>query len=715
MQINGVIGCFNTVPNRFSKEGQKVLVCTGFKVKGSALDFSRYGLSVLDGATSETVCEDFVSLSEVRQMLCNGARVVGLILNNDKTLQFARNTHLYDYKLYLTEVARNITLDEYNKLFGLQLEGAVNEKDVMIQRGYYTAMTNPNGTIALFSIPKESTDTFKIKLVEQITETNKTLGEDEVTGYFVSMGPRFAKVPMDIDTIAKNADMIEPDNFIVKRANNKTSFSAKPGSSLKGLPVVKFGVKAQVGKSAATGNEGVGNGASVVERPSTGVPKMSMDVSLENVCKLMQKFEAEWMKLSKKGEYVVTVGEQEYEHLGIDVAYPDIKYSATTLNANLLFKKLATTRVEYDDNGYMFEVVNCFSYAARSIYDNKGVKALDNVYMICSASMAPNFVFEMRDRMGIELTEMKTSKSNVSLSYINSGILKYNDYKIFKGDFSHIKTITKDELNWIKGCNIRVMQENMQVLKGERTYLRKHLKSLKEAVDAMKDYTGISVPEKPVCAAYRGYNSKVIDRLKEIGVDVSVGCFNPETKESVGYSSPIVYSIPKVPAITSKDFAKTLSDAKEKILSDKNPLKKKVYGLMFQYLENYSNAVNNCASDLDKIKFIEQCLREIESRINEFTRAFWYYNQWCVTGAEDGEMYIYDNGASELVGTIGNKAECTITGAGDVHNKYMITLDITKVRFANAEQREGAIRKGKFTAPCIYSETAGKYTIKRDE
>lgn len=711
MQITGVVGTFNTTTNRFSKDGQKVLSCVGFKVKGSALDFARYGLNTPDGATSDTSCEDFVDLNYLKQILSNGGRVVGLVLTTDRTMQLSRNSHLYDYKLYLTERKSVVSMDVFNSQIGSP------SRENLFRAGLFTAVAYPNNTVALYGIPTESTDDFEMTLTGQITEYDKVAQAEVVSGYMVQMGARFMAVPMEISAIAKNADMIQPVNFIVKKADKNPTLSGKPGVSLKDLPSKRFGLKPQVGKAASVSvkNESAGGKADGAS-PSAGAGAVKA-VDLDSVCKLMVSNGVQWLKLSKKGEYTVKLGEQEFDHLGIDIAYPSVKYSATSLNGNLNFKKLATTRVEWDDNGYMFKVVNCFSYAQRSLYDSKGAKqALNNVYMLCPASEVKNFVFEVKVNFGIELTELKKQAAKVALSYINSGILDRADYMILTGDFSGIKMMSEKMLNEVAFSNIRMLQANTQVLKGERTYIKKHLQSLKSAIEATQDTTGVTLPAKEVCKAYKDFDAKLLEKLAEVGVDTSTGCFTPEADKDYRYVPPIAYSIPKVPAITSKDFAKTLADAKGKILSDKNPLKAKVYEPMFQYLENYTNTITSCASELDKVKFAEQCLENIDKKLADTQKLFWIYNQWCVgTVSEDSDMYVFDNGDPALVGVIGNKAECAMPGLGDVHNKYNITIDNTKIKFANAEQREEAIRKAKFKAPCPYSDIAGTYTAVKDE
>lgn len=706
MQISGVVGTFNTVTNKFSKDGQKILSCVGFKIKGSALDFARYGLSTPDGATSDTNCEDFVDLNYLKQIMMNGGRVVGLILTLDRTIELSRNSHLYDYKLYMTERKSVISMDAFNSQIGTP------DREHLLRAGVFTAVAYPNNTVALYSIPVESPDEFEMTLTEQITEYDKDIQSEVVSGYMVKMGARFMAVPMEISAIAKNADMVQPVNFIVKKTDKKISLSGKPGISLKDLPVKHFGLKPQVGKAPVVNTASGSSAASAANK--TGIVKA---VDLDSVCKLMESNGVEWLKLSKKGEYTAKIGEQEFEYLGIDIAYPSVKYSATSLNGNLNFKKLATTRVEWDDDGYMFKVVNCFSYAQRSLYDTKGAKqALNNVYMLCPADKVMNFIFEVKTNFGIELVELKKQAAKVALSYINSGILKNTNYVILSGDFSGIKMVSDKMLHEVAFSNIRLLQANTQVLKGERTYIKKHLQSLKEAIEALKDYTGVSLPEKEVCKAYKDYDEKLLNRLTEIGIDTSVGNFTLEASKDYRYVPPISYSIPKVPAITSKDFAKTLAEAKGKILSDKNPLKAKVYEPMFQYLENYTNTITSCASDLDKVKFAEQCLENIDKKLEQTQKLFWIYNQWCVGTVEDGtDQYIFDNGDPELVGIVGNKVECAMPGLGDVHNKYNITIDITKIKFATAEQREEAIKKGKFKAPCPYSDVAGTYTAVKEQ
>lgn len=688
MNIIGTVGIINTIPNKFSKEGQKVIFCNGFKVRGSALELARFDLNIPDGATSDVTCEDFITLEQAKNILNAGGRISGLILDNG--MQLSRNTHLYDYPLFISKIAQTISMEEY---YNLMMKCNNNLKSV----GYYTAFRASDELVSLYSLPVENRQSYKLTLKRQIVERDKSTAEDVITGYEVSTGAG-PLVLMEVDAIAKNAEIIEPDNFIVKKTGGRYSFSAKPGDSLKDLPVINFGMKSQVGKVSKT------------EKTTT------KDASLTNICKKMREFDVEWLKLSKKGEYKEKVGEQEFDLLGIDIAYPDVRYSATSLNANLTFKKLATTRIDYDDNGYMFEVVNCFTYATRSLYDTKGTKGLDNVYMLCPESKKANFVFELKEKFGLEMSEMKKSQAQTSLAYINSGILKYDDYVILEGDLSHVKTVTESDLAWAKSFNIRLMQETVQVLKGERTYLKKHRDTLKQAIDAMKDYTGVSVPEKPVCKAYLNFDEKLKEAMKAVGIDLSNGSFVVTPTYNSNYSYPIVYSIPKVPGITSKDFSKTLAEAKDKILSDKNPLKKKVYTPMFQYLENYVNAVNNCPSDIKKLEFVENCLKQIDDKLDEFTRAFWFYNQWCVSGIEEeSDIYVYDNGASEIVGTIGNKAECTIMNGSDVHNKYLVTIDLTKLKFADGEQREIELSNGKFTAPCPYAMTACVYNADKEQ
>lgn len=686
MNIIGTVAIINTIPNKFSKDGQKVIFCNGFKITGTALELARFNLNIPDGATSDVTCEDFITLDQARNILNAGGRISGLILDNG--MQLSRNTHLYDYPLFVSKIAKTISMEEY---YNLMMNCNNNLKSV----GYYTAFRASDELVSLYSLPVEDRQSYKLTLKKQIIEKDKSSGEEVVTGYEVSMGTG-ATVLMEIDAIAKNAEVIEPNNFIVKKTGGRYSFSAKPGESLKDLPVINFGVKSQVGKVSKT------------EKTTT------KDASLTNICKKMREFDVEWLKLSKKGEYKETVGEQEYDLLGIDIAYPDVRYSVTSLNANLTFKKLATTRIDYDD-GHMFEVVNCFTYATRSLYDTKGTKGLENVYMLCSESKKANFIFELKEKFGIELVEMKKSKAQTSLAYINSGILKYDDYVILEGDFSHVKTVTDSDLAWAKSFNVRLMQESVQVLKGERTYLKKHRDTLKQAIDAMKDVTGVEVPEKPVCKAYMAFDDELKEAMKVAGIDLSNGSFVVTPASYGAYTSPIVYSIPKVPAITSKDFSKTLAEAKNKILSDKNPLKKKVYAPMFQYLENYVNAVNNCPSDIKKLEFAENCLKQIDEKLDEFTRAFWFYNQWCVSGIDDGDIYVYDNGASEIVGTIGNKVECTILNGSDVHNKYLVTIDLTKLKFADGDQRNQMLSNGKFTAPCPYAMTASIYNADKEQ
>lgn len=681
MKITGTVGVLNTIPNRFSKEGQEVLVAVGFKVAGLALDFGRYGLSLPDGATSGVNCECFITFDKAKEILTHNGRINGLILDNG--MQLSRNTHLYDYPLYLTELSKTVSVDEYKNLL------ASTDNDLM-KAGYFTAFASPDGNANLYSIPVESNKRYSMTLVAQIVERDKATGYDSVTGYQVAIGDSKVKVPMTNEAIAKNSDMMEPVNFIVKKTGKKISFSAKAGSSLKDLPVINFGVKAKVGK--------------VSENKELNVN----DVSLSTVCNVMKAYDVDWLKFTgKKGEYKEKIEEQEFDLLGIDIASPEIRYSLTSLNANFTFKKLATTRVEYDDNGYMFKLVNCYTFATRSLYDTKGAKGLDKVYMLCPSEKVALFTFEIKNKLGIDLKVMSKGQSTSALAYINSGILKYDNYVILEGDFSIINITSKEERDWAKGCNPRLMHENMLVLKGERTYLKKHRDSLKQAIEAMKDYTGVSLPESPVCKAYKDYDAKLLEAMKSVGLDISTGTFTPKQEYAAGYKEAIKYSIPKVTGITSKDFSKTLAEAKEKILNDKNPLKKKVYTPMFKYLENYVNASNNSNTELDKLEFAEEVLKSIGDKIDEFTKVFWYYNQFCVSGVETGnDMFIYDNGSPDLVDVVGDKVECKIPGDSSMHNTYMVTIDLSKVHYANAEQRASAKQTDKFKGSCMYSALA---------
>lgn len=701
MKVVGVVGIVDIVACKFSNEGQQVLTTTGVKVSGKAEEFARYDVAIPDGATAEVKCEAFITLAKAKNILMQGGKLTGFILDNG--MKWARNVHGYDYPLYISNYKQSVPYSEFQAL--------VESKADLNSLGIYKAIKMPNDVVMLYDTPSLSPVDYSLTLKAQIVEDNK--GEDEVTGYMVSFDNTNAQYPMEFAAIAKNADIISPNNFIVKKSGDSYVFSAKPGTTLKDLPVVKWGEKAQVGKAPKTASTSSGDKKVVI--PGANVVPGS-DVDLEHVCEVMSKYNAEWLKWSgNKGAYKVkSTEEHEFDILGIDIASPKIRYSMTTLNANVVFKKLATTRVDYD-NGHMFEEVNCYTIVNRSLFDSKGVKAVENMYMICPNHVALNLILDLKDSCNLDLQIAKSKRFNVPLSYINSGVLERDDYVILEGDLTHVKTTTAAKNTWISNCNIRSLIAQLQRYKGERTYLKKQRDALKAAIDGNQDVTGIKLPERPVCKAYANYEQELKNEMENCGIDLSYGSFLVKEKEETKtFVPPINYSIPRVPLLGSKDFSKTLAEAKASVLSDKNVLKKEVYTPLFVSLDNFVVTLANTNDDLAKLNFIESRLKSVGEQIDKCTMFLWYYNQWAVSGIEVDDGYIFDNGASEIVGAVANKIECTVPNSGDVHNKYLITIDLTKVKFADAQQRSKALSEGKFSSS-IYAQTAQSYDVIKNQ
>lgn len=704
MKIVGVVGIVETRACKFSNKGQQVITITGVKVSGRAEDFARYDVPIPDGATSEVRCEAFITLPKAKEVLTKGGRITGFILDNG--MKWARNTHGFDFPLYISNFMKSIPKDEFKSYLG---------NSELSDLGIYKAISvspDPSSPVLLYGIPEAAPVDYSLTLKAQIVEENK--GVDEITGYMVSFDSSNAQYPMELAEIAKNAEVITPSNFIVKKLNDSYVFSAKAGTTLKNLPVVKWGNKAQLGVSPKTaGNTNANTGDKKVILPGANITPGG-DVDLERVCGIMCKYNAEWLKWTgNKGAYQVqNEVEHEFDILGIDVAEPKIRYSMTTLNANVTFKKLATTRVDYDD-GHMFKLVNCYTFANRSLFDSKGVKAVENLYMICPSSLALNLILDLKDSCSLDLQIAKNKKYNLPLSYINSGVLDRDDYVIIEGDLSHVKTTTTAKNTWISNCNIRSLLAQLQRYKGERTYLKKQRDALKAAIQGNVEAGG-KLPDKPVCKAYVNYEDELKVALQEAGIDLSYGSFLQKEKEAKAFAYPINYSIPKVPVLQSKDFSKTLAEAKATILSDKNVIKKEVYTPLFASLDNFVVTLANTENDLEKLNFIESRLKSVGEQIDKCTMYLWYYNQWAVSGIDIADGYLFDNGASEIVGAVSNKVECTIPGPDTVHNKYQITIDLTKLKFADAEQRVKAISDGKFKSS-MYAQTANQFDIVKNQ
>lgn len=642
----------------------------GYKIEGTNQEFRHAGLSGdVDIVTTKENTE-FLSINKTlyiaKHMQIDGlngdtGETAGVRKLNDYPVSTCRPVHLSPAEF---NEQRNTILNDPSVIY--MESGANGSVDV-----YYTSNINNN--------PEHDS----MYILRKVVGKTEAEGKEIVFGYEVSLSQTGSSKPliMSVETIAKNAKVLKPKNFIVTSKNNNLVLKGIKNSSLKDLEAIYLNPPSASNMALNGGTQRVGGSV------STGI-------GLSDVCKLFKDTNAYFLRVVSETKQPIEGTEGILYLSGIQVAKPYIDYSWGTLNANFKFVNLATVMTP---TGTMVPV--CYS-RTRSLFNSKygALALLEHIYAMVDAKDKDNFITTLTNA-GIAVSENTSDKIKANLPLINMGLLGGTNYVVLDVDLTKVSLLNANEINVVKNIDMFELLKRKQVYRGLKAYLDTQIKKIDSVLPPANTAT------TPMENYYNQFPTEVQEMLDVLKIDRKTGSITfvtdyqaavptnadgskaevLETKSSS--KSPITYSIPDVPEITASTFAKKPID--EIIAANnKKPIKEEIYRDLFNtirnYIVNYENILSQQVGDYAAIlKYLQGEKQSVEKTLNEIKRMIWSYNQFAIK-AVNGELAIYDNMATNIVKDTKKPDGIYVERTGNkLYNRYLIKIDTTILDYSD--------------------------------
>ena len=637
----------------------------GYKIEGDNNDFRAAGLSINDAIITNKQNVAYLSIQRVVGIARNLLPIDGI---SSQTGEITGTKKLNDYPISLCNPTHYSPVE-----FAAEKSNIAQDSTCL-----YVDVSNNGSADVYFNTSINNTPRHdSMYLLRKIVGKRTIDGKDAIFGYEVCLSQNGGTKPvnMSIESIAENAQVLKPKNFIVTSKNGELVLKGLKNQSLKDLPTLQLNPNSSFAlKSGATAR----------------VAGNSQGKGLADVCSVLQHNDAYFIRIVGESRQEIEGTNGTLYLSGIQVARPYIDYSWSSLNSNFKFTCLATVMGTTPT-----QVPVCYS-RNRSLFNAKhgALALLEHIYIMVDKSNKDSLLTELAS-IGIEASENISDKIKANLPLINMGLLGGNNYVVVDADLSNVSVLSKDEVAKAKSVDMFELLKQKQINRGLAAYLDSQLKKLgfvqskARASSQLEQY-------------YNQFPSDIQQMLDVLKIDRSTGMVNfvtdygteeKDSKDVVEVKSKklaIEYSIPGVPEIISSVFAKKPLD--EIIASNnKKAIKEEIYRDLFttikKYIVNYENILSSRQENegyTAVVNYLAEEKKKVDQQIKEIKKLIWIYNQYAIKGVEKN-IAVYDNGATSI--RVDSKktdtANVTRSKSNTEYLEYAIKLDVNTVNFSD--------------------------------
>ena len=671
MKLIGVVLMKHMIKDKL---GEQVPLYThiGYKIEGTNQEFQVAGLPVGDKIVTTKQNTEYLSIEQTARIASNLIQIDGL---NGVTGGTAGVRKLYDYPISVcrpVHISPSDFQDKQNEI--------LNDINVI----YFERSSNGSVDVYYKSNINNNPEHDSMYLLRKVVGKRGVDGKEKIFGYEVSLSQSGATKPvvMSLETIAENAKVLKPKNFIVTSKNGSLVLKGIRNSSLKELDTLYLAQPntsnmALNGSAKSTGGSG------------------SSGLGLSDVCRVLKDNNAYFLRLVGETKQHIEGTDGTLYLSGVQVAKPNIDYSWGTLNANFKFTCLATVA---NNMGSMIPV--CYT-RSRSMFNSKfgALALLEHIYAMVDNGNKDALINDL-SAIGLTVSEDVSDRIKSNLPLINMGLLGGTNYVVIDIDLSKVSLLNTQEVAMAKSVDMFELLKKKQVYRGLKAYLDTQIKKVESKLVPVNN-TQPSNMER----YYNQFPNEIQVMLDALKIDRRTGVITFTTdyssdaplnadgtkaeviEKKSSSKSPIAYTIPDVPEITAATFAKKPLD--EIIASNnKKPIKEEIYQDLFKtiknYVVNYENILSQRAGDYNSIlKYLQGERQSVEKVLYEIKRTIWIYNQYAIKSM-NGELAIYDNMVTNI--TKDTKKPDSIyveRTVNPVYKTYMIKIDTTALDFSD--------------------------------